>query len=96
MATAHYVGLRQRHRVDGTPYLAGIAHEQFTVPAGARVQLQRVRAHDDDCGPAFVLQIAPPDPAGMTKAEQARACIDNAPALRRDHRDDETTEASPW
>jgi hypothetical protein len=33
------------------------------------------------------LQIAPPDPRPMTKAELARVTIDNAPALRRDPRD---------
>lgn len=85
---ANYVGLRQRHRADGSPFLAGIAHEAFAVPAGARVLLRRVREHDDDSGPAFVLVVAPPDPRGMTKAAQARACIDNAPAVRIDPRDE--------
>jgi hypothetical protein len=92
---ASYVGLRQRHRADGSPFLAGIADVEFVVPAGARVLLQRVRPHDTDDGPAFVLVVAPPDPRGMTKAAQARACIDNAPAHRTDPRDAGSTEAAP-
>jgi hypothetical protein len=91
---ANYVGMRSRSRADGSPFLAGIAHEEFTVPLGARFHLRRVRAHDDDCGPAFVLVIAPPDPLGTSKTEQARACIDNAPAVRRDPRDKAEGEGS--
>ena len=88
-APAPCIGLRQRHRVDGSPFLAGIADVEFVVPAGARLLLQRVRAHDTDEGPAFVLVVAPPDPRGLSDIARARACRDNAPALRRDHRDDD-------
>jgi hypothetical protein len=92
---ANYVGLRQRHRADGSPFLAGIAHEAFTVPAGARVLLQRVRPHDTDDGPAFVLVVAPPDPRGLSGVARDRACRDNAPAHRTDPRDAGSTEAAP-
>lgn len=83
------IGLRQRHRVDGSPFLAGIADVEFVVPAGARFVLVRVRDHDNDDGPAFTLTITPPDSRGQSDITRARACRDNAPALRRDRRDDD-------
>ncbi len=80
------IGLFVGHRVTGEPYLRGIASESFTVPAGARVQLRRLRPDGPGDSPTHAIIFAPPDPT-LTRADLAQATRD-ASWHRRDPRDE--------
>ena len=71
------IGLRVARRASGEPYLGGIAGEEFTVPAGARVQLRRLRPDGPGESPTHAIVFAPPDPR-LSKAAIEKAIADGA------------------
>ena len=77
MTRAPAIGLRLAHRVDGTPFLHGLAGSDFTVPAGSRVQLRRLRPDGPGDSPTHAIVFAPPDPR-VTEKEIEQAVRDSA------------------
>jgi len=71
------IGLRRGERVDGTPFLHGIAGTDLTIPAGSRVSLRRV-ATDGTDDRTHVIVFAPPLPGiSDTRQQLARARSDS-------------------
>ncbi len=87
------IGLLIGYRVTGEPFLRGIADREFTVPAGARVQLRRLRPDGPGDIPTHAIVFAPPDP-NLTPAELQQAC--RAAAWHRDDARDDPQEVAPW
>ena len=81
------IGLRTGHRVDGAPFLHGIASQEIVIPAGSRLSLRRV-APDGSGKATHVIVIAPPVPGiSDTKSQIEQARID-AMWCRDDPRDE--------
>ena len=96
------LAMRRRHRVSGEPFLVAVVAEQVVLAPGTELHLRRIADDDSNAfgGATHSLQIVPPAATGWqpTRAERDRALADDlrGSAIRREHRDDETNEASPW
>jgi hypothetical protein len=89
MGPAIYIGLQQRERIDGSPFLAGRVDRDLALAAGSRVELRR-------SGADFVLVvIAPTERWQPSRAERARVEAANCAAqcTRSDLRD---AGGEPW
>ncbi len=73
------LGMRQRQRTDGTPYLVHILGEALALPAGAELLLRRIDADDGTAfgGATHALQVILPRGRWQpTKREKAEALAD--------------------
>jgi hypothetical protein len=87
------IGLRRAVRASGEPYLSGVAHAEIVIPAGARVQLRRLRPDGPGDSPTHAIVFAPADPRAKG-ADLEQACRDNG-FHRVDPRDADG-EPAPW